>query len=412
MRDTIEAGVSKMDITPPEELYEGIHDPLYAKALYLNDGRERIAVVVCDMLGFMEDFVAEVKGMIQAKTGLPPAQVMLAATQNHGAPNTLSTTDNRTPPGNEACTGWLSRTKRSIVESVVRAGTELRPVRIGVGEGEAPGIGGNRLVVDRNGQAHGIADDLSGIEVADWGVEYHQVGVMRIEDLDGRLIAVLFSYRCHPNCAWRTRVCTADYPGQACRTIGQAVGADVIPIFLNGPCGDITPWKYMQTGREVYTGSLTFTPDVHTPKAFAEVARMGDILGREALKVLAGITATHAGPIRSVSKRIGIPFKRETGFSPSDVELQAMAIGNHIAWVGIPADYFVDFELYIKKNSPFSSTFVLAHTNGWIGYLPTKKTFGIQGYIYMRDSNWNRCPAGVGERLADAAVELLKTIGL
>jgi neutral ceramidase len=55
-------GASAIDITPPvgtaldgyggrTDVSLGVHDPLYARALYLDDGTTQIALVVCDLIG-------------------------------------------------------------------------------------------------------------------------------------------------------------------------------------------------------------------------------------------------------------------------------------------------------------------------------------------------------------------------
>src|SRR6476619_1088683 len=57
----LQIGAAETDITPPvgfrmagyfsERLATGTHDPLKAKALVLNDGKEKMALVFCDLIG-------------------------------------------------------------------------------------------------------------------------------------------------------------------------------------------------------------------------------------------------------------------------------------------------------------------------------------------------------------------------
>jgi len=58
------AGAAKVDITPPltvpelgfyrarHTFFEGVHDPLYARALVVGDGEDRVALVSTDSIGF------------------------------------------------------------------------------------------------------------------------------------------------------------------------------------------------------------------------------------------------------------------------------------------------------------------------------------------------------------------------
>lgn len=60
--DALEVGVATVDITPPlgmpmrgyasrKELSNGVWDPLYVKSIVLDDGNERISLVVLDLIG-------------------------------------------------------------------------------------------------------------------------------------------------------------------------------------------------------------------------------------------------------------------------------------------------------------------------------------------------------------------------
>src|SRR5690349_2032153 len=92
------AGACETDITPPLGVWmcgyafrptgcTAIHDPLYARALVLNDGNSAIAILSMDLLGLDFDLVDAVRDGIQQETGIPGAAVMLAATHTHGGPN-------------------------------------------------------------------------------------------------------------------------------------------------------------------------------------------------------------------------------------------------------------------------------------------------------------------------------------
>ena len=55
-----------------------------------------------------------------------------------------------------------------------------------------------------------------------------------------------------------------------------------------------------------------------------------------------------------------------------DVEVQAIAVGD-IAFVGYPAEYFTEFGIRTKAESPFPTTFVAELANGWHGYVPHRR---------------------------------------
>ena len=88
---------------------------------------------------------------------------------------------------------------------------------------------------------------------------------------------------------------------------------------------------------------------------------------------------------------------------PHRVEVQVLALGNDLAWVGLPGEIFVELGLAIKKRSPFMQTFVVELANENIGYVPDRRSYAEGNY----EPESARCAAGSGERLVEAAVKLL-----
>src|SRR5262245_49552595 len=84
-RGVLRAGVYATEITPPVGVtlpvlfaragggmrLEGVHDPLWAKALVLDDGATEVAVVATDLLGLDRRAVAAIRARVQEECGLP-----------------------------------------------------------------------------------------------------------------------------------------------------------------------------------------------------------------------------------------------------------------------------------------------------------------------------------------------------
>ena len=64
---------------------QGVLDEIYAKAVVLDDGETKAAMVVCDLIG-LPRAVVETRRIIAEKTGIPASHVMISATHTHTGP--------------------------------------------------------------------------------------------------------------------------------------------------------------------------------------------------------------------------------------------------------------------------------------------------------------------------------------
>lgn len=85
------------------------------------------------------------------------------------------------------------------------------------------------------------------------------------------------------------------------------------------------------------------------------------------------------------------------------VEVQAIALGRDVAWVGLPGEVFVELGLALKKRSPFKHTFVVELANECLGYIPDRRSYAEGNY----EPESARCAAGSGEKLVDVGAKLL-----
>src|ERR1043166_6797724 len=151
---TLRAGAAHLDITPElGSLIVGgfspfparnIHDPLYARALALDDGAHRIALVVCDNVAIGRECIDAAKKIIEQQSKLPGAQVMVSATHTHSGPNARG--ENFIPsreiptaaPGTPALTPYQQFLARRIADAVQCALNNLEPAKIAWGAASQP----------------------------------------------------------------------------------------------------------------------------------------------------------------------------------------------------------------------------------------------------------------------------------
>jgi len=314
---SLKVGVARADITPPvgtrmagyiqrKDGSKGIHDPLWAKALYLSDSLTEAALVSIDSLAVDRKLTQAVRDRIQQITGVPGEHVNIAATHTHSGPSGLA----ELSFGGGYDEDLLGFTVSQIAKTVQQAREGVFEARLKVGSTAVTSITQNR------------SDPAQPID--------QQLHVLRIEDVDGRLRAVLANYPCHPTfLGYDNLMISADWPGAVCAILEKALGDDVVVLMTNGASSDIHPIYLSQT-----TGDLE---------------RMDHVLGGAILTVLGQLwplgnklyvknirwgvemeTEPHYGRlvaepcVRPLQRSVSLPLKEFRSREEYDKEIQAL----------------------------------------------------------------------------------------
>ena len=133
---TFRAGAAAVDISPTEfplhmpggfseNLAEKVHDPLYSRAIVLDDGSTAVALVLVDNLGVAAEVVEEAKALAVQRCPLKRENILVSSTHTHSAP------PSNAKQGRPAEVAYRQRLIEGIAESIVKAHQALRPATVG-----------------------------------------------------------------------------------------------------------------------------------------------------------------------------------------------------------------------------------------------------------------------------------------
>lgn len=273
---TLRAGTAKVDITHPAAPTRD--DPLYVKALALDDGVNTAVLITLDVVAIAEigpirsDYLARVRTQLEKELQIPSANVLVNVSHCHG----------------QVCADVVERT----VQAVRAARRSMTPVRVGAGSGTETRISENRRLKLRSGaeadvrHAYALPPDE---QVTGMGPIDPEIGLLRLDRLDGQTLAVVYNFACHPILGIPGGGNTADLTGAACRVIEDNLSPGAVALFVQGCAGDVNPVLYKDVGNP---------RDAELP---------GSLLGLSVLRAVRRIECREAGPLRIINETLGLP---------------------------------------------------------------------------------------------------------
>ena len=382
---TFRAACVKVDVTPTDPQWlagygprrsEGVHDRLFHRIVAMADGRTQFFLVSTDVSTVTPSFYDGFCRELAQETGIRSEQVWWSTTHTHSAPELG-------PPGiAELFTGTLgdryshepdvaywNRTKGALIEGIKRARSRLESARLGVGTGQS------LANMNRRGRT---ADGKSILGVNPAGPVDRQIGLIRLERLDGQPIALIANYAMHGTVLGpQNRLMSGDAPGIVAEYVESQIGAPM--LFINGAEGDVAPIYSVRAGFD-----------------HSHIGEFNALLGNRILEANGAVRNTTATVTLSLTRTV-IETPRRPGLGWLDeladyarttdagsnlvrVPVCFLRMNDDILLWAAPLELFSEIAMNIRGASPFPYTFYFGLTNGSLLYLPTKQAFAEGGY--------------------------------
>lgn len=443
-KSALKVGIAEVNYTPEVGLdlvgnyrgddyaSRGVHDSLYARAIVAADkDNNKAAILTVDICELVKESVDFMREYIAGKTDIPAENIMIMATHTHSGPPSELTAPKATEYLTKAAT------------AVVLANDRLAPSVLAIGRSKEDRISHNRRLKCIDGTTHMCWEKFdSGFVIGPLGPKDPEVITLSIEQ-NGKPLGVIVNFGCHvTTLTGNNWLYSADYPGYMIEAIRKIKGRDYLPMFFNGPCGNITQVDYR----------------VGFPSTYQECQRIGYLLGVAALEAIKNETRVSGGRVavsremvplsrmditdeqlawaQKLMKKVekeGMPPLQADGIPDAEyakdwiamhevqdrvdsLEVMVVQIGD-VAFVGLNSEVFAEFGMEIKSRSPFKNTIVTGLTNDSRGYFPTQVSFtqGPKGFTPMI-TGYETTPGstlyeiGSGEKMAESAVNLLKKL--
>jgi len=405
--EVLKGGTARVNINPPVGCWlsgwairdrpsEGVSDNLYAKAIVLTDGGTGIAIVAADLIGVTAEVVSEVRRAVEQKTGIPKDNILISASHTHFGPAT----------GKYRFKNWkvdpdyIEELKKKLVSVVVAAHSELSEVRVGSARGRAPELLYNRRTKRPDGKVVMTFALPPGEPGLSFGPVDPEVGVLRVEDLNGSLLASIINFACHPVSggghgegweSWFYHI-SADYPAYATAVVEKTEGGNC--LFTLGTAGDMVPVR----------------------RGVRPRFEIGRALGGEALKKLQLMTTSAQISLAALSRKITLPVKKQlpedSNYNPQSgktevtTEIQGIRIGETLL-IGLPGEVLVELGLEIKRRAGVEKLILVSLANDTIGYICHRQAYEEGGYEPIQGS---LLAPGSGEMMVEQALGVISEL--
>lgn len=443
------AGAAIVDVTPVQfpvfvnggmlsRSVDQVKTPLNARAVVLDDGTTRLAIVVVDSCMLERPFLDEVKQLASQRTNIAPDRMLISATHTHSAPAAMSCLGTKLDPT------YVPYLREKIAAAIAAGETNLEPARVGWAVRNAADFTAlrrwirrpDRLAQDPFGNLTVRANMHAG---SDWdnvtgesGPEDPDLSLISFQARDGRPLAVLANFSMHYFSG--EQGLSADYFGLFSDGLKQRLAPQTddkhppfVGIMSHGCSGDIWRRDYrvpaaerdnptiesytdglLKIAEDAYRG-IEYNHDVDLAMAEQRMELMYRVPDAQRLQWARGIVdAMGDRPPKDATEVYAIEQIILHERQSTEVVVQALRIGD-IGIATTPNETYALTGLKLKLQSPLPATMVIELANGGDGYIPPPEQHFLGGY-----NTWAARSAGLEiqaePKITETALGLLERV--
>ncbi|NGX36599.1 MAG: Neutral ceramidase [Candidatus Anoxychlamydiales bacterium] len=363
----IQVGIANIDITPeismPSAGYharldnkmQGIHDPLYASAMVIYNGRKAIALCSIDNLGFDYSMTQEIIKKVSSECRVLEGNIFIGSSHTHsGAGSYLNF-----PIIGEIIAGKFdSSFRENLIEKtadvIIQAFKELKDAKIGIGYGD---------IQDLNEYRGKVPTTIEPRKT---------ITIIKVTDLSDNVIGVFYNFALHPTLLpHENMLFSADFIGATRNYLKETFSDDLISIYFNGAQGDVIP-----NSKYLYQDNYFESLDLFAKKLSAKII---DISSKITTKDELDIDVKnfpYEFDVKPTSIGLKIPIEKYK------TEMNLITLDKKHAFLTIPAELscIYDYELRKEAKKKFLDLSILGLTNDAHGHIMPIEAWDLKSF--------------------------------
>jgi neutral ceramidase len=405
-RPAFEVGFGERDITPPaglpmwgygarhDMLSQGALDPLFAKAVVIHAGGEKLAIVGLDMgRGPTQPMMDKIRHALAEKANI--THVLISGSHTHHGPVIELTDRKGFGKGKfDKAVAYSNRLPELITEAILDADRNAKPARIGINSRTDRNLNRNR-------------QSKRPVKATD-----PMLAVIRFDDAStGKPIAVVVNFAAHPVMTnERILKYSADYPGFMKKRVESQL--DTHCVFMQGAAGDMSVNAGEFHGPQKFGEHLADLVIELAKSAKTQVPLHPSIKGRVDHFLFHSRTDFANPLVTALYSRAFFPeLVRNFVAEFQDgvpVELNTVLLNGDTALVGASGEFFSNHSKRLKERSYLPHTLFFGYCDGHSMYFPTIEAASEGGY--GADAQVSPAEVGAGEQVMNRALINLYTM--